>query len=389
VRGFARVRRHAVSLLSAAAALSTTLGLGLVQAPQAHADTWGCAGLIHNDFAYCINSESEYDQPIGNPWRPTDPAEKYMDQVMILRRCLTSADGKCTSDYGPDGQIMKWEIDKITWVNPRHSDYFDQKEVSTSAPSFGCTSGSHSINTTFTPGHGSEFESFGFLPDVGTEREHHPNFLSKAFGTSVGLLGDITFGASTPSTWQLGETHTVNVDRGDKAWLNLTPGFVKLQGEAILHMQYRWNGGVRPWHHLDLRVRDADFVVPHTVYYNGAKIQSAASAFRSKMMDRREWATWCRQQSPNPWHNLKIRTYPNTNGIRVTDKATGYAHCFGIDRRNRTPWLDTKFWAFQGDDVQVDWYNTALCSYGGTQPNRPTFRHMAPRIDGLTNWWIS
>lgn len=102
MKRFTRMCLRAVTLLSSVAALtSTTLGVGLVQAPQANADSWGCGGLINNNFAYCINSESQYGQKIEDPWIPTAANQKYMDQSKIVRRCLTSSDAHCTSDYTP------------------------------------------------------------------------------------------------------------------------------------------------------------------------------------------------------------------------------------------------------------------------------------------------
>src|SRR3954447_4543699 len=99
MRSFAEMPRRAVALLSSVTALaSVTLGLGLIQASQAHADTWGCDGLINNDAAVCIGSESQYGQKIEDPWIPSDPDQAYMDQSVIVRRCLTSDDMKCSSD---------------------------------------------------------------------------------------------------------------------------------------------------------------------------------------------------------------------------------------------------------------------------------------------------
>jgi hypothetical protein len=319
MRSFAEVPRRAVALLSSVTALaSVTLGLGLIQASQAHADTWGCNGLINNNAAVCIGSESEYGQKIEDPWIPSDPNQAYMDQSVIVRRCLTSGDMKCSSDSGRDNRVMRWQIDKVTWVNPQTSEYTDPSQVSSTSPSWGCTSGSKAITTTYIPGNGTTFESFGFLPDVGSDREFHPNWLSKAFSMSAGMLGDLTFGASTPSSWQLGDTETVNVSPGRKAWMNLTPGFVRLKGEAILHMQYHWNSGpVKAWHHKDLRIRDATLVVPHTLSYNGSKFQTASAAFRDKAMTKVEWGQHCGRQTPSPWHHIQIRNYSNTGSIRV------------------------------------------------------------------------
>lgn len=48
-----------------------------------------------------INSESQYGQKIEDPWIPTAANQKYMDQSKIVRRCLTSSDAHCTSDYTP------------------------------------------------------------------------------------------------------------------------------------------------------------------------------------------------------------------------------------------------------------------------------------------------
>jgi hypothetical protein len=389
------MRLRAATLLSSVLALtSSTLGVGLAQAPQASADEWGCGGLINNNFAHCIDSESSYGLKIEDPWIPTAAKQKYMDQSVIVRRCLTSSNAHCSSDWsnGRDGNIMRWQIQKITWVNPHMSDYTDNSQVSTTSPGWGCTAGHKAVNTTYTPGHGTTFESFGFLPDVGTDREYHANWLSKAFSASAGILGDLTFGASTPSSWTLGETNTVDVPAGSKGWLNLSPGFVKLQGEAILHMQYQWNGG-GVWHHKDLRVRDTTLVVPHTISYSGAKIQSADVAFRSALMNSSEWEAHCQGQSPSPWHHLQVKVYPNTGGVKIVDHSTGYSHCFGLPIRNRPAWLDAhasdyRSHVFQQDDVEVSWYRTSLCDYPRQQANRTTFRHAAPQIDGLVNWWI-
>ncbi|MCX5257814.1 hypothetical protein OOK27_27470 [Streptomyces canus] len=394
MKRFARMRLRAVTLVSSAVALtSATLGAGLIQAPQANADSWGCGGLINNNFAYCISSESQYGQKIEDPWIPTAANQKYMDQSVIVRRCLTSSDAHCTSDRSSSGDVMKWQIDKITWVNPQVSDYVDTKQMSTSSSGYGCTGGTKGVNTTFVPGHGTTFESFGFLPDVGTDREFHSNWLSKAFSLSAGILGDLTFGASTPGSWQLGETQSVTVQPGYKGWLNLSPGFVQLKGEAILHMQYRWNGGDRTWHHKDLRIRDTTLVVPHTISFNGAKIQSATVAFRSALINRSEWTKLCSGQSPSPWHHLQVKVYSTTKSIKIIDHSTGYSHCFSLTSSKRPAWLDAnaadyRSSVFQGENVEVGWYSNSLCDYPHQQPNRPDYKHTAPLIDGLTNWWI-
>lgn len=54
---------------------------------------------------------------------------------MIVRRCLTSSNAHCSSDYsnGRDGNIMRWQSQKITWVNPQMSDYTDNSQLSRSA----------------------------------------------------------------------------------------------------------------------------------------------------------------------------------------------------------------------------------------------------------------
>ncbi|MBK3563248.1 MULTISPECIES: hypothetical protein [unclassified Streptomyces] len=392
MKRFARMRLRAGTLLTGFAALaSTTLGVGLIQAPQAQADTTGCGGLINNNFAYCIKSESDYGLPIEDPWVPTAADQKYMDQSVIVSRCLTSSDNHCNSDSGANG-IAWWQIDKIAWVNPRMSEYTDSSQVASSASDYGCTSGQKGITTTFVPGHGTTFESFGFLPDLGGEKEYHPNYLSKAFGLSASLLGDLTFGASTPSSWQLGETQTVNIPAGYKGWVNITPGFVKLQGEAILHMQYRW-GGSSVWHHKDLRVRAATLVLPHMVSFNGSKYQSAVSAFRDTTMSRADWKQYCSGQSPSPYHNPQVKVYSNTKGIEVIDHSTGYDHCFSLTSATKPAWLDVHASSsgtsvFQKDNVEVRWYSSILCGYPHAAAPNHSFKHTAPLIDGLTNWWI-
>ncbi|WP_405820037.1 hypothetical protein OG241_31520 [Streptomyces sp. NBC_01390] len=40
----------------------------------------GCGGLINNNFAHCIDSESSYGLKIEDPWVPTAAKQKYMDQ---------------------------------------------------------------------------------------------------------------------------------------------------------------------------------------------------------------------------------------------------------------------------------------------------------------------
>ena len=375
---FASTRLRAATLATTVLAVAaSTLGLGMSQA--AHAETW-CGNLAQgNDMARCVDSLSQ----AGSYTRPVKTGDLH-DETFAIHDCLLSSNATCDS-RGRDshGHLMHWEIKKITWIHPQVSTYTDWSAVSHTASIYACSvNASRSVSTSYTKGHGPEFESFGFLPDAGVDREggHGSNWLSKTFGASLGLLGDLTWSAGVPDSWQVGETQTAFANAGSKAWIDLSPSFVTMKGKAVLHMQYKWTDSL-VYHHRDLLVDNVQLKVPHTVNYNGGKIQSATSAAKGALQTRQEWDQYCHGQFPSPYHFIKTWIWSNVHSVRLTNNQN-FNQCTNASKQN--DWLDTGRSMYRGEYVQVTRYSGSNC--GGAVVSRQDLH--APALDGLKYWYV-